>query len=363
MPSKQLTTKWKKIGLNKCKKSNDEIDYNKLSKLYLSLIAKELNESKKENRQNIEVVKKNDPNFEKLIAAGLSGDEKLIRDVIKNVNQKYHLDEAFEEYKLGEFNPFNLISKSSEKDVKDTFYKNISTKDAIACANNRLNYFSKFKIFIKPTSISDEMIENGERSFLFGTLNELKMVYDSRSFFYKLTHRAEMRELKETIYKTKEIIHKDLLRSRYPMTKFDEKIIEENGYTDYNNYYYKNVDFNVNLYKFFGLKTFTEIYNSSNSNIDRETAIKNTKGLYDISSKPVMKFEEFELRHQIEVEEIRNQLELNNKILNKNNELIQKLSENIDINLEDDNINNENNLDEAFISERGMREKDESFSK
>ena len=51
MPSKQLTTQWKKIGINKCKNKEGKIDYNKLSKLYLSLIAKELNNSKKENNR------------------------------------------------------------------------------------------------------------------------------------------------------------------------------------------------------------------------------------------------------------------------------------------------------------------------
>ncbi len=362
MPSKQLTTQWKKIGINKCKNKEGKIDYNKLSKLYLSLIAKELNNSKKENRQNIISIEKNNPNYEELIKQGLSGEEKLIKDVIKKINEKFHLKEAFEEYKLGEFNPNQLISKSSEKDVKDTFYKNISTKDAIASANNRLNFYLKFKSSVRPTSSSSEVSEDGERAFVFGTLNELKNVYNSRSFFFKLTHRQEMRELKDLIHKTKEIIHKDLLLSRGPLTKIDEKIYDQNGLSNYNDYCYTNDEFVCNLYKFFGLKTFTEIYNSSNSNINKDYAIKNTNGLFENDRpKNVLNFEEFELRHQIEVKEIKTQLELNNKILNKNSELIQKLSENIDINL-DDNINNENNLDDSFSDNSGMKEKDDSFS-
>lgn len=359
MPNPKLEKQWKKIKLNKCVNSNGEVDLQKLGKIYLNLISKELKSSKNGNVQNINILDKTAENYHELSKPGLSGEEKYIENVIKNVNAKYHLDEAFEEYRLGTHTAVELISQCSEKDVKNAFYKNISTNDAIAAARNRISFFSHINTSISRGEITDE-VEDCRQKYIIGTLKELQNVYKNRSFFYKLIHPRQMRELRNIIHETKEHIHVYILGNKLPLTKTSEMMIDEVTTTDYNEgaLYYEG--FKVNLYKFFGLKTFTETYNSSNTAFNKNKAKVYTDGIYG-EPKVVIKADEY-LKTSIEVKQIQEQLELNNKMLIKNNELISKLTNgSFDLD-KDDNIINENNFDDSFSDNSGMKEKDDSFS-
>lgn len=249
------------LGFDKCY-TNNQFDLSKASKIYLNLIKEEL-KSRKEN--NITTVKTNVYDYIYVLGSDLSGEEKLIRDIVESINKKYNLDKAFKDNKLNNVKPLDLLQASNSKELQNTFYNNMNFNDAVAIFENKMKFYSTYStLFNDRQRMSEKQVDKLDEQcnlFLYGAIKELERVHKSKGFFYRLMHRAEYKKESE-IVKVKKInaISKIFRMDESKITDIDIKMVDQhlahtNNYTDIKLSIY---GFDVDYSKMFALKSLTD---------------------------------------------------------------------------------------------------------
>ncbi len=315
---------WEKYGFDLCQSKTSGANYKKMAQIYFKLIQKELKENFK---NNVSVVKKLE-NSEELDVAkvkkNLSGEEEYISNVIKSVNEKYHINEMFEFYGYDKISGTELLTKVEPKKVKKAFYNNMTTKDAIAIASNRRFFYLKNQAEFKYVA---EENERSKDHLLLGALKEFQEVHNSRGFFWKLFHRSQYREETNYIHQMKLDICKYIYgEGGNEISKLSNIAIDSYNQKDYNRIKFKDENFEANFQKQFAIRSIMDVSSKNASiSVDKKDDIKND--LKEIVSEIPNKenniksndnlndIKESFAKTQIFVNEVQKEVELNNEAI------------------------------------------------
>jgi hypothetical protein len=317
---------WEKYGFDLCESKTSGANYKKMAQIYFKLIQKELKENFK---NNVSVVKKLDSTSDKdvdIVNKNLTGEEQYISNVIKSVNEKYHINEMFEFYGYEKISGTELLTKVEPKKVKNAFYKNMTTKDAISIASNRRLFAVKNELGFRWAD-NIESTAHAKDHLLFGALREFQEVHKNRGFFWKLFHKNQYREEKNYIHQMKLDICKYIYgETGDPINKYSEIAIDSYSSTDYNRIKFSQEGIDVNFYKQFALKSIMDANSKNNDiSVDQKDEIKDdlkeiiseysNKENTTKSNDTLEDIKESMAKTQIYVNEVKNEINLNNEAI------------------------------------------------